>query len=201
MMTTALALVGACSPDEPEPSPTTAETSAATPTTDAPTVEPTATPTVEPTPTEVPTLTLEEQHVEEAKQTVRDYIDAFNAVAQGGYDGWYDSLSKFWGTPELAAPQEALYASLDAAGEYAEGNVTVDSLAVVEYLPDPSGTGYEQVHLTFCLDGTGQTSLAADGSDLGLNAAPRTSWRSIVQHQAGSFWNFTTLEINRDTQC
>lgn len=197
MMTTALALVGACSPDEPEPSPTTAETSAEeTPTTDAPTVEPTATPTVEPTPTEVPTLTLEEQVGDEATTALHGYNDLVNEVARAGYHDWQMKLSHFWGTPELVDSQSAQYESRVTEGLYMTGVVALDSVEVVEVVPDPTGTGFERVRLRYCADYSGRNVHTPDGTAL-QSAEQRVPWETDLQRQGSPFYtilNLTPLE-------
>ena len=198
-MTTAIALLGACSPDEPEPSPT-----AATSPTEAPTPEPTTaapTPTAQPTPTVERTLTVEEQHVAEAEQTVRDYYAAFNAVAQRGYTDWQANLGRYWGTPTLAAPQEAVLRAQDDSGEYTTGDILVDPFTEAEYIPDPSGAGFVQVRLGYCIDSSSVTIYAEDGVARDITASPRLHWRATLQFQSEGTWTFSDLALDPETPC
>lgn len=180
-------LLTACTPTD-EPSPTPSAT--------------TASPTESPSPTPTETITPDPQtaNIEEARQTVVDYIAVVNTVAQNSYATWTDLLP-FWGAPAVTNPQSAVMQAEQADGSYMEGEVVLQNLTVVEYIADPTGTGYEQVRVDYCLDYSARTLHNADGSIMENQTLPRFMWSGLLQHQGGERWSFIELTAQRDVAC
>lgn len=188
-------LVASCSPsEEPTPMPTAVETTASPTPTETPT--PTATPTPTPTPIDPQTV-----NIEAAKQTVLDYTADFNEVSAAGYGDWQSRLSKYWGNAELMGLYGDLYQSALDEGRRSEGAVIVVSISSLEYVADPTGSGYEQVRLEYCEDNSARTNFNADGTVRPKNAPPRFVFEALMQHQADGRWTFNELTAHTDRLC
>lgn len=195
-LTLALALAG-CSPDqEPAPSPTTvAET------TEAPSPTPTPTETPSPTAEPTPELTVEQQHVAEAEQTIRDYHAAADEVGAEGFGTWTEKLYMFWGSPEVYEPTSAAFQASADQGRRTEGTTVIAAFTLLQYVPDPTQAGGEQVQLEYCADYSDLSTFAQDGSLIERTSPTRLTWEALLQHQPSGNWSMIKLAAKAEIPC
>lgn len=188
-------MMAGCSPEaDPEPSPSSSTTAEPT--------ETVAEPKETPTPTETATPpTVEEQHIAEAEQTIRDYYAAVNRVASGGFSAWTEELIGFWGHPDVSTMYGSAFQNASDAGMRADGLTIIDSITAMEYTPDPGGGGTEKVRMGFCEDNSGVTTFSSDGSALPKGATDRFLWDVLMQHQADGRWTLNEMNPHPERSC
>lgn len=176
-----------------------------------PGTDPTASPTPEPTtaepttpePTEEPTtLSEQDQHIQEAKDTVLTYYATVDEVGHRGFEDW-EVLQPYWGHPDISNPQSSLYQDALEAGQYTEGDTVITSITVLEYTPDPTSSGGEQVRMEFCTDTRDVTMLDADGTPTEFaTPGPDTFVTELkLQHINGERWTFIKRDPRLEEPC
>lgn len=168
-----------------------------------PTPEPTTAEPTTPEPTEEPTtLSEQDQNIQEAKDTVLTYYELSDEVANRGFEDW-EVLLPYWGHPDIANPQSSLAQDRLEAGQYTEGRTAITSITVLEYTPDPTDSGGEQVRLEFCTDARNVTMFDADGTPTEFaTPGPDTFVTELkLQHIDGERWTFIRRTPRVDEPC
>ena len=172
----ALALAG-CSPEEPGPtaSPTSASS---TPTQ----VETTSSPTPPPSPT--PTLTQEAEHVAEATETLKSFIQVGSDIANAGGVGG-EEINRFLGTPELQDEYSSIWKSLVSSGTYTVGTPAISQITVNSYgLAGTSPT----VELRYCLDNSAVTQFDGAGAAIPRPGDAKVVLITNLQRSSDGIW-------------
>ncbi|WP_146197152.1 hypothetical protein [Serinibacter arcticus] len=191
-----LALAG-CSPQDEPGEPETSET-----TTEATPTETETETTEAPTPTETETPpTVEEQHVAEAEQTVRDYHRRADEVGAEGFATWTDKLYMYWGSPEISNAMGAAFQSSADDSKRTQGSTAIPSMSLIEYIPDPSGAGYEQIRLQYCADYSELSTLDSGGMPIARTTPSRFTWEVLMQHQQTGNWTINEAKALVEQSC
>lgn len=187
----AIGLLAGCTPSQ-EPTPTPSVTTSETPT-PSPTTE-------EPTPTPSETVNLEQQNIDSAKAAITEYVRLSGQVANSGGEGWQETLSPWWGTPELTERLTRGYESIQTSQIHTEGTTAVVSIAVLEYVEDPTGAGNEQIRLEYCEDVSGVTQFTA-GQPVDYPGLERHIVTATLHHLNGERWVLTEFQVESDRAC
>ena len=149
------------------------------------------------------TDSVEQEHVDEALALVTAYYDDLNELGRGGYaEGM--RMRGYWSNSEAWQGKEATYAQRHEDGWRLEGGTEIVSTEVVEYVPDPTGEGYEQVRVDVCGDVSSSRMVDGDGAELERadDVPDRYITQYLIAHQGPlDRWAIAELDAEVDRTC
>lgn len=178
----------ACTHNDPTPSPATT----------------TATSTPTPTPTPTPTLTLsaEQQQIEDAKATYVDYVEAINTVAIAGMSDWMEKVVAPYLAGDEREKRVSYYTQASEQGLRQTGEMTVASLTVTEYTPNPAGDFHETLTFEVCLDNSAVDVVDPAGTSVLLEGFPdRLITVETMRRQEDGRWTLIASNTDQARPC
>ncbi|NTW40016.1 MAG: hypothetical protein HGA44_09015 [Cellulomonadaceae bacterium] len=178
-------------------------TATSTPVATTPPTTTAATATPEPTPTPDAAQIareLEDTNIAAAKAT---YVDLVALVDQIGKDTMADweRIMPFIGG-DLISSMPTYFQDYETAGVRATGDTKVVSQDVVEYIPDPNGSGHERMTLDACVDSSAIEMFTPDGVSVLESDWPERLINTItMQHQDDGRWTLDSGLADADRPC
>ncbi|GAA1988710.1 hypothetical protein GCM10009718_27860 [Isoptericola halotolerans] len=144
----------------------------------------------------------EQEHVEEAKAALAEYYEASDDVANDGYEGW-QSLRGYMG-PQAWKSESSILELNATDGWSTTGRVELVSMTVVEYVEDPTGSGFEQVRIDVCSDVSSITVHDDEGDVVPRDESLPDSFTTVytLQHQGpGEGWLINGRDAEVEQSC
>lgn len=145
---------------------------------------------------------IKAKNIADAKARLVEYYETTATVANSGYQGWEQKLSKFWGHPTIAASLETVYEESARSGQYTTGAARVESSKVLKYEPDDAS--FERVTLDVCIDFSEVKTFEANGTEIARSEGvpTRYTFTYVMLHQGvDGVWTVNDEERNVGRAC